>query len=140
MLQKIKPNYVNWDTAIPSDISVEGVVNLGSTYVETLGNLLITSNSISIDLSTASVFNLVLDDDITNVDLINYPAVLGVISFVLVVESDGVAHSITWPNNFRWPDGEAPELTVENGKKDVFCFFTFDGGSNWQSIISGQNL
>jgi hypothetical protein len=30
MLQRIQPNYVNWETEIPTDISIQGTVNVAA--------------------------------------------------------------------------------------------------------------
>jgi hypothetical protein len=140
MLQRIKPNYVNWDPVIPSGISVQGVINMGSNYVEKVGDLSIVSGNVSINLSSASAFTLNLTSDVTNVEITDYPSTSDMVSFVLIVTADGTERTITWPNSFKWPNGDDPLITSENGKKDVFCFFTLDNGTSWQSIISGQNL
>jgi hypothetical protein len=58
----------------------------------------------------------------------------------LVFTMDGTARTVSWPVSFYWPGGTAPTLTSTNGKKDVFTFFTSDGGTTWLAFISGQNL
>jgi len=140
MIQKIKTDYINWDAPVSSNVSFDGTVNLGSTYVENVGALNIVSGNVTINLSEASAFTLNLTSNINNVQVVNYPQSSGLISFVMIVTADGVARDINWPASFKWPDNLDPIITSTNGKKDVFCFFTLDNGINWQSIISGQNL
>jgi hypothetical protein len=140
MLQKIKTDYIDWDAPVSSNVSFDGTVNLGSTYVENVGALTIVSGNVTINLSEASAFTLNLTSDINNIEVVNYPQSSGLISFVMIVTGDGTVRSITWPESFKWPDSLDPVVTATLGKKDIFCFFTLDNGINWQSIISGQNL
>jgi hypothetical protein len=140
MLQRIKPDYIDWDTSVTSNVTFDGIVNMGATYVENVGVLTIESGNVTIDLATASAFTMNLTSSVSNLQVVNYPQASGLVSFVLIVTADGTVRNITWPASFKWPDNNDPFLTSGNGKKDVFCFFTLDNGNSWQSIISGQNL
>jgi len=100
----------------------------------------ISAGTLTIDLNTAAVFAVSLNANITTFTISNTQASTLTSSFVLVFTADGTARSVAWPASFDWPDTTAPSLTSTNGKKDVFVFFTYDGGTNWQSFIAGQNL
>ena len=100
----------------------------------------ISAGTLTIDLNTASVFAVSLNAAITSITLSNTQASGLTSSFVLIFTADGTARSVTWPASFDWPSGTAPTLTSTNGKKDVFVFFTYDAGTNWNSFIAGQNL
>jgi hypothetical protein len=109
------------------------------SYSETLNTPAIISNTITIDLSKASVFNVALTAA-SSVSILN-PAPSGrVTSFVLVLEYSGIAYSVTWPASVRWQNAVAPTLTGTNGKRDVFTFFTYDGGTSYNAAISSQNI
>lgn len=100
----------------------------------------ISGGSLTIDLNTATVFDVALNGAITTLTLSNVQSSGKTSSFVLMFTADGTARSVTWPASFKWPAGTAPTLTSTSGKKDVFVFFTVDGGTSWQAFISGQNL
>lgn len=100
----------------------------------------ITSGTLTIDLNAAAVFTVDLNSNITTFTLNNVQSAGRASSFVLILTADGTARSVTWPASFDWPSGTAPTITSTNGKKDVFIFFTVDGGTNWQAFVSGQNL
>lgn len=120
-------------------LTVNGVVTAtNSTEVRTAPT--ISAGSLTIDLNTASVFDVALNANITTLTLSNVQASGYTSSFVLIFTADGTARSVTWPASFKWPSGTAPTITSTNTKKDVFVFFTVDGGTSWQAFISGQNL
>jgi len=100
----------------------------------------ITSGTVTLDLSAATVFNVTLNDNISTFTINNIQASGRTSSFVLTFTADGNARTVIWPENFSWPNTTAPTLTTAAGKKDVFVFFTTDGGTTWQAFISGQNL
>ena len=100
----------------------------------------ISSNTLTLDLNSAAVFNVSLNDNINTLTLSNVQSSGRASSFVLILVADGNTRSVIWPTSFIWPNNTAPILTSTNGKKDVFTFFTVDGGSTWQAFISGQNL
>lgn len=100
----------------------------------------ISSGTLTINLNTATVFDVALNANITTFTITNVQSSGRTSSFVLIFTADGTTRSVSWPGSFYWPSGTAPTLTSTNGKKDVFTFFTVDGGTVWQAFISGQNL
>ena len=100
----------------------------------------ITSGTLTLNLNSASIFNVTLNANITTLTINNVQSSGRASSFVLVFTADGTARSVTWPASFKWPAGTAPTITSTNGKKDIYLFFTTDGGTNWQAFISGQDL
>ena len=126
-------------------VSGDTVINdnklfLPNNSAEASTSLTITSGSITVDLNQASVFNLSLTSSITNFQVTNIQLSGRASSFLLVITYDGTIRTIVWPVSFRWPNETAPTLSSESGKKDIFVFFTDDGGTNWQSFISAQNI
>lgn len=100
----------------------------------------ISAGSLTLDLNAATIFDVSLTSNITSITLSNIQSSGRSSSFVLILTADGTPRSVTWPASFRWPSGTAPTITSDSSKKDVFVFFTVDGGTNWQAFISGQNL
>jgi len=100
----------------------------------------ISANTLTLNLSNSTVFQVSLNSNITTLTLSNVRTSGSTSSFILVFVADGTARSVTWPASFRWPGNTAPTLTSANTKRDVFTIFTHDGGTNWHAFISGQNL
>jgi hypothetical protein len=60
--------------------------------------------------------------------------------WTIVTLGGGVAYSINWPGAIKWPGATAPTVTTASGKRDIYQFITYDGGTNIYAIIVGQNL
>ena len=53
----------------------------------------------------------------------------------------GTAYTVTWPSpSVKWPGATAPTITSTTGKRDIYQFVTYDGGTTIYAIIVGQNL
>ena len=100
----------------------------------------ISAGTLAIDLNSATVFDVSLDANITTFTITNIQLTGRTSSFVLIFTADGTARSVTWPASFKWPNGVAPTITAASTKKDIYTFFTLDGGTTWQALITGQNL
>jgi len=127
--------FVNSNTVI-NDNRVFFPVN----SAEKVSNISISSNTITIDLNSASVFNVTLDSNIDTVTIANVQSSGLTSSFVLNTLGDGTEATITWPASFKWPDDAEPAVTTANNKSDVYSFFTTDGGTSWYAFIVGQNI
>jgi hypothetical protein len=103
-------------------------------------NTSISSNTLTLDLYSATVFTVSLNAAINTITIQNVQSTGRSSSFVLMFIANGSPYAVTWPTSFLWPGGTAPTLTTTNGKKDVFTFFTVDGGTTWESFITGQNI
>ena len=114
---------------------LRGVKNLS----EVSASASISSGTLTLDLSTAGVFYVSLNADITTLTISNTQSV-GSSAFTIIFTADGTARSVTWGASVLWPSGNAPSLTSTNGKKDVFSFVTLDSGTNWYGFVSGQAL
>lgn len=115
-------------------------VVLPNNSSEVSSTVSIVANAITLDLNSTTVFSVTLNANITTITLTNVQSAGRASSFVLVTTGDGSIRSVTWPASFYWPGGTAPTLTSAAGKKDVFTFFTTDGGTTWQAFITGQNI
>lgn len=126
---------------IPStNVTGGGDGTSGATAINLATSPTITDNKLSIDLSTYTVFEINLLQNITQITVSNVPAAGIMASFMIIFNGDGTARTVVWPSSFRWPNGLAPSLTSTLNKKDAFVFFSTDGGNNWEAFISGQNL
>jgi len=114
---------------------LRGVKNLS----EVSASATISTNTLTLDLSTATTFYVSLNANITTMTISNAQSP-GVSAFTLILTADGTARAVTWGGSILWPSATAPTLTSTNGKKDVFSFLTLDGGTNWYGFTGAQNF
>ena len=111
------------------------------SYIETETAPTISGNSLTLDLSTGSIFDVALNNNITTLSITNVPATASrAVSFVIIFTGDGTARAVTWPPSFRWVNNLPPTITSTNGKRDVFAFLSTDNGTSWNAFVSGQNI
>jgi hypothetical protein len=117
----------------PSFLTVRGrnvfgervsVTSTASTAIDTQYN--VTQLTLAATITTLT-FNNVQSTDIAHM-------------WTIVTLGGGVAYSITWPAAIKWPGATAPTVTTTSGKRDIYQFITYDGGTNIYAIIVGQNL
>jgi len=53
--------------------------------------------------------------------------------------SSSAAVAITWPSSVKWAGGTAPSAPA-NGEKDVYNFFTLDGGTTYYGFQAGDAM
>ena len=110
-------------------------------YNEVLASPAISANVLTLDLSTAQMFTVSLNANITTLTISNTPATANrSIGFTLIFTADGTARSVTWGAAVKWANNDPPALTSTNGKKDILSFVSPDGGTNWYGFIGGLNF
>lgn len=107
-------------------------------YRETSTSPTISSGTLTLDLSGSNFFAVSLNAAITTLTISNTPS-SSAASFTLELTADGTARAVTWGSAIKWAGGTAPTLTSVSGKKDVFAFYSNDGGTTWQGFVGGQN-
>ena len=109
-------------------------------YSETRATPAISAGSLTLNLETANFFAVSLNASVSNAIVITNPPASGSVgSVTLELTADGTARTINW-GTIKWPAGTPPTLTSASGKRDVFVFYTADGGTNWYGLVGGQNL
>tara|TARA_R110000868_G_scaffold183767_2_gene425119 strand:+ start:14405 stop:15733 length:1329 start_codon:yes stop_codon:yes gene_type:complete len=119
-----------------------GLVNL-SVYNETVSNPTVSAGALTLNLATATIFNVSINANITSVTFSNANTIAAgnqAMGFVMIANGTGTSYAIVWPASVRWPGNTAPTITSTSGKRDVLTFFTTDQGSTYNSFIRGQNL
>jgi hypothetical protein len=107
-------------------------------YRETSTAPTISTGTLTLDLSGSNFFAVSLNAAITTLTISNTPS-SSAASFTLEFTADGTARAVTWGSAIKWAGGTAPTITSTSGKKDVFAFYSNDGGTTWQGFIGGQN-
>lgn len=126
------------DNASFTTMTITGEAALGIP-VETKATPSISSNAISLNLTTATLFVVALNQIVT-FTFANPPLSPKVFSFTLQLTANGTSYAVTWPTSVRWGGGVNPTITSVNGRSDIFTFVTHDGGTKWFGFIRGQNF
>src|SRR5210317_839634 len=123
-----------------------GDVNLteelkAKSYNETYAAVTSTSNATTVNCENGNAFSHTLTEN-TTFTFSSPPASGTAFSFSLEIIQDASAsgYSVTWPSAVDWPSATAPTLTATASAKDIFVFYSRDGGTNWYGFTAGQAL
>lgn len=130
---KMAPTYTG-------DVDITGELIVDS-YNETYGAVTSSSNATTVNCEAGNAFSHTLTEN-TTFTFSNPPASGTAYSFSIEIIQDGSASgfTVTWPAATDWPSATAPTLTATASAKDVFVFYTRDGGTNWYGFTAGQAL
>lgn len=122
------------------DVDITGELIVDS-YNETYAAVTSTSNATTVNCENGNAFSHTLTEN-TTFTFSNPPTTGTAYTFSLEVIQDasGSGYTVTWPTSVDWPSATAPTLTATASAKDVFVFYTRDGGTNWYGFVSGQAL
>jgi len=134
----------NASAVVTSDAN--GDVNLAEelkakSYNETYAAVTSSSNATTVNCENGNAFSHTLTEN-TTFTFSGEPASGTAFSFSLEIIQDASAsgYTVTWPTSVDWPSATAPTLTATANAKDVFVFYTRDGGTNWYGFTAGQAL
>ena len=122
------------------DIDVTGELIVDS-YNETYGAVTSSSNATTVDCEAGNAFSHTLTEN-TTFTFSNPPASGTAYSFSIEIIQDASAsgYTVNWPASVDWPSATAPTITATASAKDVFVFYTRDGGTTWYGFTAGQAL
>ena len=122
------------------DVDITGELIVDS-YNETYAAVTSSSNATTIDCEAGNAFSHTLTEN-TTLAFSNEPASGTAFSFSLEIIQDASAsgYTVTFPTEVDWPSATTPTLTATASAKDVFVFYTRDGGTNWYGFTAGQAL
>lgn len=129
-----------WVRIPATNVTGSGSGAEGATAINLSTSPIITNGVLTLDLTTYTVFEVNLLQNISSISVTNIPAAGIMASFMIIFTGDGTARSIVWPSSFKWPNNVAPSVTSTLNKKDAYVFFSTTGGNEWAAFISGQNL
>ncbi len=126
--------------AYTGDVDVTGELIVDS-YNETYAAVTSTTNATTVNCEAGNAFSHTLTEN-TTFTFSNPPASGTAFSFSLELIQDASASgfTVTWPAAVDWPAATAPTLTATASAKDVFVFYTRDGGTTWYGFTAGQAL
>ena len=105
---------------------------------ETLHTVSSSGSSLTVDLTTADVWDITLT---ANCTLSFTGATVGSeCSVVLILRQDGTGgRTVTWPGGVSWPSGGAPTLNSTAASVTVVVVSSGDGGSTWLGFAPPSN-
>jgi hypothetical protein len=125
-------------------INMQGALLSGAEltdYSESSPAPVVGAGTLTLDLDTGSVFNVVLTENVTSLILANPPAAGRAGSATLILRQDATGHrTIAWPSSVRWALGTPPLVTPAANAIDVYAFITRDGGASWFGFPVGQDF
>tara|TARA_R110001606_G_scaffold214361_1_gene362173 strand:- start:859 stop:1485 length:627 start_codon:yes stop_codon:yes gene_type:complete len=126
--------------AYTGDVDVTGELIVDS-YNETYAAVTSTTNATTVNCEAGNAFSHTLTEN-TTFTFSNPPASGTAFSFSLELIQDASASgfTVTWPAAVDWPAATAPTLTATASAKDIFVFYTRDGGTTWYGFTAGQAL
>ena len=109
-------------------------------YAETVATPTISGGTLVLDLTTANVFNVAHNANITTLTISNPPDSGKAGSFTLILTQDATGgRTIIFPGAVKWPGGIAPTLSTTLNKKNILTFFTVDAGTTWFGSQVGKD-
>lgn len=125
-------------TATGADVTGELIAD---SYNETYAAVTSSTNAATIDCHNGNAFSHTLTEN-TTLTFSNPPASGTAFSFSLEIIQDASASgfTVTFPSSVDWPSATAPTLTATASAKDLFIFYTRDGGTTWLGFTAGQAL
>ncbi len=96
----------------------------------------------SIDIAEGAVHHLVLNQSSCEIVFKNANADKRFAQHISLVLEQGTGSNTIdpWPTNIRWNQSRKPILSYAKGTKDLFDFFSVDGGATWMGFYSGTQI
>lgn len=122
--------------------SNNSIVQLGGTYVDILQPIynysvyyedydVLSGTSVTVNCNTAQAFYLSMTGNTT----FTFNGVTNAWGMSFVLEIIGNGSTITWPSSVDWAGGTAPDAPA-SGEKDIYVFYTRDGGTTWNGALA----
>tara|TARA_B100000287_G_scaffold424411_1_gene469000 strand:+ start:2625 stop:3881 length:1257 start_codon:yes stop_codon:yes gene_type:complete len=98
------------------------------------------TNVLTIDATSASVFTIDFDKNITTYNITLPSASRAVSLTFLFTNTDGNQYTVSWPANTKWAGGTDPTMTSTQNYVDIITLSTVDGGSSWYGFVGGSEF
>lgn len=114
------------------------------SYSEKVEANSISSGTVSLDLTSASIHTVTLSENVTGFQLSGEQSGAST-SFVLVLTQDATGGRTVDLTNFvsrtvKWAGGVIPTVSTNPNATDIFLFTTFNGGTIYYGFVSGQEF
>ena len=132
-----------WTEGFPFSMVISGQLEIQTlklrTYSEKSVQQTWSSATQVIDLNIASVYDVTISANVTNLSFVN--AIPNeAMSFTLIVTQGSTARTITWPASVKWADDNIqPTINIPN-RTFVLSFMTANGGNIWYGFLAGGDF
>lgn len=110
-------------------------------YAEVSPMVTVSGGVLTLDLESGSIFEVVLDQDVTTLVLQNPPPSGRAGALTLILRQDGIGgHTFSWPPAVKWAAGQVPVAVAAGDGIDVYALLTRDGGLTWFGFPAGQDF
>lgn len=128
-MQSLVAKIVGAATSATHAAQLQQVVRPVLGGVETLGTPSAATGSITLDVSTASVFQFTPIGNVTALALSNVPAAGSVCTITLIVDQNATVRTIAAPTGtVKWMGVQPTQVA---SKSCMFTYMTTDGGTTW---------
>ena len=125
-------------------INMQGALLRGAElidYAETSATPVISAGALTLDLDTASVFEVVLTANVTSLVFANPPTVGRAGSATLILRQDATGgRTVAWPSSILWSGGTAPVVTSAANAVDLYGFHNTKWRDDLVRISSREGL
>lgn len=110
-------------------------------YAETSPSAVVSGGTLTLDLESGNVFEVILTQDVTSLSVVHPPASGRAGSCSLILKQDATGgRAFTWPTSVKWAGGAPPAITSDADAVDVYALITRDGGVTWYGFPGGQDF
>jgi len=85
------------------------------------------------DVDAGGAFSLTMTGNTTFT--FGSPSLGSGVSTGFILQLTGNGGTVTWPSSVKWAGGTAPDAPA-SGASNLYVFYTRDGGSNWNGVLS----
>ena len=125
----------------PSLLTLNNPLRINGCFDEAVNTPAISNaNALDIDATTASVFTINLDKNITAFNVTLPSGARSVTLTFVFTNPDGANYTINWPANTKWSGGTSPTMTSTQNNSDIISLSTISGGSSWFGFVGGQEF
>jgi hypothetical protein len=110
-------------------------------YSEASTTPAVSGGALTLDLETGNVFDVLLTQNVTSLNLLNAPASGRAGAATLILRQDATGgRTVAWPGSVKWPGGAPPAASSAANAMDVYAFITRDGGVTWFGFLGGKDF
>lgn len=108
-------------------------------YSETRATPSSSAGTLTLDMTTANVFEVTLTENVTTLTISNPPASGKAGSLTLILKQDGTgSRTFAWPASVKSAGGTDPTISSAANAIDIYTLLTTDAGTTWYVFTGGQ--
>lgn len=110
-------------------------------YAETRATPSSSAGTLTLDMTTANVFEVTLTENVTTLTISNPPASGKAGSLTLILKQDATGgRTFAWPASVKSAGGTDPTISSAANAIDIYTLLTTDAGTTWYVFTGGQSF